>query len=106
MWLIVPAITVKSSAATITGRPLDPPRPEHDGLGRRLVATGERAELEERPGVDERVDARPGVELARRTVLGQSFLAAHRAARHPPALEVGQRRIPVGGPGLSHPALR
>ena len=45
-----------------------------------LVATDERAELQERAGVDEVVDAGAGVELPCAAVLGQPLLAAHGAA--------------------------
>ena len=91
----MPAITVKSSAATITGRPSMRPEPMHDGVGRGLLATHERAELEERARVEQVVDAGAGVELALAAVLGQPLLAAHRARRGPPLLEVGDGAVPA-----------
>jgi len=74
--LIVPAFTVKSSAATITGRPSIRPEAHHDRVGRRLLAADERAQLVEGAGIQQRVDARPDVELARGAVLGPALVAA------------------------------
>ena len=65
------------------------------------VAADERAELEERARVEQVVDAGAGVELALAAVLGQPFLAAHRARRRPPLLEVGEAPSQLSDPSNS-----
>ena len=75
----MPAFTVKSSAATITGRPSMRPEPITIASAGASVAADERAELLERAGIEQVVDARADVELARAAVLREPFLAAHRS---------------------------
>ena len=58
---------------------VDATRAHDDRVGRRVVAADERAELLERAGIEQMVDARADVELARAAVLRQPLLAAHRS---------------------------
>ena len=77
---LVPASTVKSSQPAITWRPSIRARAGDERVGRH-VAADERADLAERARIEQVRHARPGVELARRPVLGQALLAAHRPRR-------------------------
>ena len=90
---MVPATVVKSSAPIITGRP--PMRPEPATIASAGTSPGQRAQLTERAGVEQVVDTGTSVELARGTVLGQPFLAAHRACGAPARREIAQRVVPA-----------
>ena len=93
---MVPAFTVKSSAATITGRPSMRPEPMTMRVGGQVGPADERAELLERPRIEEVVDARTRVELPGRAVLGEPLLATHRA-RGAAVTQIVERRFPLVG---------
>ena len=73
---------------------VDAARAHDDRVGRRVLTADERAQLLERPRVEQMRDARAGVELARVAVLAQPLLAAHRARRLAPAREVVEDVVP------------
>ncbi len=74
---------------------LDATGAHHDRVGRRVVAADERAELLERTGIEQVVDAGADVELARGAVLRQPLLAAHRSRRDPALLELLEDFVPA-----------
>ncbi len=93
-WLIVPALTVKSSAATITGRPSTVPEPiTTASAGASSPPTSVPSSRNE-PGIEQVVDAGPGVELPRPPVLGQPLVATHGARRAPAVGQVVEDLVP------------
>ena len=81
---------------------VDPARPHHHRIGRRVVPAHQGAELLERTRVEEMVDARPGVELPGAAVLRQPLVAAHGARRAAAFLQVLQDLVPLGAIGPGH----
>jgi hypothetical protein len=85
------------------GPPVDPAGPHDHGVGRRLLAAHQRAQLLERSRVEQVGDAGPGVQLAAFPVLAQPLLAAHGPGGVPPAGQLVDDAVPaLGAVGLDH----
>jgi hypothetical protein len=76
------------------GPTVDQTRSGDDPVGRDVTAD-EGADLPECPGVEERLDARAGVEFAPRPVLRQPLGTAHGACSLPPPVQIVERGSPL-----------
>ena len=77
--------------------PLDATGSGHDRVGRRRRTTDQRAELVERPGVEQVGDPGPDIELPRGVVLRQPLRPTHGPRGAAPVLEVVEHLIPTVG---------
>ena len=76
---------------------VDATRAHDDRVGGKVGTAHERAELLERPRIEEVVDACTRIELPGGAVLGESLLAAHEPPRDPTVTQITERRFPVVG---------
>ena len=100
-----PPRTVKSSPPTTTGAAVDAAASHHevggcdvDDLAVVVVggAAGERADLVERAGIEERVDALAHGELALRVMLGDLLVAAHASRERVASRQLVELGFPIG----------
>jgi hypothetical protein len=78
----------------MTGEPVEQSRADDDAV-RRDLAADQRADLAERPLVEQAVEAGAGIEFALVVVLGESLGATHRPGVVAATLEVVERVLPV-----------